>query len=56
MIPSFEDDEGASIINMVVPMRWSKTDHDAYTYPDEPKDAYCPIVEILEKLGVEITV
>ena len=31
----------------------AETDHDAYTYPDEPKGAYYPIVEILEHLGVE---
>lgn len=49
----FEDDEGRVHHQIHINGELVKTDHDAYTYPDEPKGAYYPIVEILEHLGVE---
>ncbi len=49
----FEDDEGRVHHLIYINGELVKTDHDAYTYPDEPKGAYYPIVEILEHLGVE---
>ena len=49
----FEDDEGRVHHQIYINGELVETDHDAYTYPDEPKGAYYPIVEILEHLGVE---
>ena len=49
----FEDDEGRVHHQIYINGELTQTDHDAYTYPDEPKGAYYPIVEILEHLGVE---
>lgn len=49
----FEDNEGRIHHQIYINDELVETDHDAYTYPDEPKGAYYPIVEILEHLGVE---
>jgi len=49
----FEDDEGRIHYQIYINSELTETDHDAYTYPDEPNGAYYPIVEILEHLGVE---
>ncbi len=49
----FEDSEGRVHHQIYINGELVETDHDAYTYPDEPKGAYYPIVEILEHLGVE---
>ena len=49
----FEDDDGRIHHQIYINGELVETDHDAYTYPDEPKGAYYPIVEILEHLGVE---
>lgn len=49
----FEDDEGRVHHQIYINGELTETDHDAYTYPDEPKGAYYPIVEMLEHLGVE---
>jgi hypothetical protein len=49
----FEDDEGRVHHQIYINGELAETDHDAYTYPDEPKGAYYPIVEILEHFGVE---
>lgn len=53
VIYPFEDDEGRIYHQIYINGELTETDHDAYTYPDEPKGAYYPIVEILEHLGVE---
>lgn len=49
----FEDDDGRIHYQIYINGELTETDHDAYTYPDEPKGAYYPIVEILEHLGVK---
>jgi hypothetical protein len=49
----FEDDDGRIHHQIYINVELAETDLDAYTYPDEPKGAYYPIVEILEHLGVE---
>mgnify|MGYP003774034479 FL=1 len=49
----FEDNDGRIHHQIYINGELADTDHDAYTYPDEPKGAYYPIVEILEHLGVE---
>jgi len=49
----FEDNDGRIHHQIYINGEMAETDHDAFTYPDEPKGAYYPIVEILEHLGVE---
>jgi hypothetical protein len=49
----FEDNDGRIHHQIYINGELVDTDHDAYTYPDEPKGAYYPIVEILEYLSVE---
>jgi hypothetical protein len=49
----FEDNDGRIHHQIYINGELVDTDHDAYTYPDEPKGAYYPIVETLEHLGVE---
>lgn len=49
----FIDEEGRTHYAIYVNGEQIQTEHDAYTYPDEPKGAYYPIVEVLEHLGVK---
>lgn len=49
----FEDNDGRIHHQIYINGELTETDHYAYTYPNEPKGAYYPIVEILENLGVE---
>lgn len=49
----FEDNERRIHHQIYINGMLIETDHDAYTYPEEPKGAYYPIVEILKHLGVE---
>jgi len=49
----FEDEDGREHHLIYINKELVKTEHDAYTYPAEPKGAYYPIAEVLEQLGVE---
>lgn len=49
----FEDEEGRMHHLIYINDALVETEHDAYTYPAEPKGAYYPIAEVLEQLGVE---
>jgi len=49
----FEDTDGRVHHLIYINDELVETEHDAYTYPSEPKGAYYPIAEVLEQLGVE---
>jgi len=49
----FEDEDGRVHHLIYINDALVETEHDAYTYPSEPKGAYYPIAEVLEQLGVE---
>lgn len=49
----FEDEEGRTHYQIYFNGSLIETDHDAYSYPEEPNGAYYPIVEILAQMGVE---
>ncbi|MEA4920827.1 MAG: hypothetical protein VB078_07895 [Clostridiaceae bacterium] len=49
----FEDEEGRTHYQIYLNGSLIETDHDAYSYPEEPDGAYYPIVEILSQMGVE---
>lgn len=49
----FTDDEGRTHYQIYANGELIQTEHDAYTYPDEPNGAYYPIVEILKHFGIE---
>lgn len=49
----FTDNEGRTHYQIYINGEIIQTEHDAYTYSDEPDGAYYPIVEILKHFGVE---
>lgn len=49
----FTDEEGRTHYQIYINGEMIQTEHDAYTYPDEPDGAYYPIVEILKHFGIE---
>lgn len=49
----FEDADGRVHHLIYLNDELVETEHDAYTYPAEPKGAYYPIAEVLEQFGVE---
>lgn len=49
----FEDGEGRVRYQFYINGDLVETDHAPYTYPDEPKGAYYPLIDVLEYFGIE---
>lgn len=49
----YEDDQGRTHYQLYINGELVETQHDPYTYAEEPDGAFYPIVEVLKALGVE---